>query len=348
MYHITADSMRLLQFDEKNLIASTVLPSMLSMLDQNKLNDDQKKQTAKDKLKIMKDVVRKRVYSNLPSGATNVNGVLTQVSAFGIKDAEVTNFEYRTFLNDLVIQGKFDDYLLAKPVDGGWKVLGIGEFEDVYFVSEKYNDFPAANMTRKGAELYCAWMTTSMKEAITKKEVKWSGTKMPTFRLPSNVEWIYAARGCDTTLQFPWGKYHNSVQNQRGCYLCDFNYSISKEKLDKEGPLMEKNNTKGCLSATMSTRAVVTTSGRSIDTLVTCPVYSYNPNEKGLYNTVGNVSEMVWSYDPANPTVQGAPRCMGGSWFSHVDNVLIEAPEQYVGVTDARAYIGFRIAMVIQ
>ncbi|HYV94325.1 MAG TPA: penicillin acylase family protein [Chitinophagales bacterium] len=43
MNHITADSMRLLQFDEKNLTASTVLPSMLALLDQSKLDDRQKK-----------------------------------------------------------------------------------------------------------------------------------------------------------------------------------------------------------------------------------------------------------------------------------------------------------------
>jgi formylglycine-generating enzyme required for sulfatase activity len=313
------------------------------------LNDADKKQIAKDKLKIMREVGKKKIYTNFPAGATNVNGVLTQVKPFGIKDAEITNFEYRTFLNDLLVQGKIDEYLLAKPVDGGWKALGINEFEGVYFVSESYNNFPACNMTRKGAELYCEWMTGSMKEAITKKDIKWSGTKMPVFRLPNNVEWIYAARACDTTIQHPWDGYTiNPVQNNIGCYLCDFNYSISKDKLAPEGPPMWKNNTKGCIAAKMSTRAVVTTSGRSIDTLVACPVYSYNPNNMSLYCTLGNVSEMVWTYDPANPAIHGDARSMGGSWFSHVDNVLIEAPEQYVGITDARAYIGFRTVMILQ
>jgi formylglycine-generating enzyme required for sulfatase activity len=313
------------------------------------LTEEQQKQTAKDKLKILKQVGKKNFYSSLPAGATNVNGVLTPVNAFIAKDAEITNFEYRTFLNDLIMQSKLDEYLLAAPVAGGWKSLGIGEFENVYFENTAYNEFPAANMTRKGAELFCEWMTTSFREAIAKKEVKWSGTKIPKFRLPSNVEWIYAARGCDTLLVYPWGKYsQRGVQNNRGCYLCDFNYSISKDKLEHEGPPMEKNNTKGCISAKMSTRAIVTSSGRSIDTLVTCPVYSYNPNQKMLYCTMGNVAEMVWTYDAANPTVHGAARSMGGSWYSHVDNVMIEAPEQYVGVTDARAYIGFRTVMVFE
>ncbi|HEU4716178.1 MAG TPA: hypothetical protein VFU15_00005, partial [Bacteroidia bacterium] len=72
---------------------------------------------------------------------------------------------------------------------------------------------------------------------------------------------------------------------------------------------------------------------------------SYNPNPTGQYCMAGNVSEMVWTSDPANPSVHGAARSMGGSWYSYVDNVHIEASEQYVGVTDARAYIGFRPLM---
>lgn len=43
MNHITMDSMRLLQFDEKNLIASTVLPAMLVLLDSAKMNEQQLK-----------------------------------------------------------------------------------------------------------------------------------------------------------------------------------------------------------------------------------------------------------------------------------------------------------------
>ncbi len=43
MTHITMDSMRLLQYDEKNLIAENVLPAMLALLDTVKLNDQQQK-----------------------------------------------------------------------------------------------------------------------------------------------------------------------------------------------------------------------------------------------------------------------------------------------------------------
>jgi hypothetical protein len=60
---------------------------------------------------------------------------------------------------------------------------------------------------------------------------------------------------------------------------------------------------------------------------------------------MGNASEMVWTYDVSNPSVKGAARSMGGSWYSDVNNILIDAPEQYVNVTDAKPFIGFRPMM---
>lgn len=42
MSHITSDSMRMLQFDAMNLLAQNALPSMLALLDQDKLNVEQK------------------------------------------------------------------------------------------------------------------------------------------------------------------------------------------------------------------------------------------------------------------------------------------------------------------
>src|ERR1041385_7935949 len=136
-------------------------PAILALTDTNEeiptLSEAVKKQTAKDKMKMIKDMAnpKKKVYGYIPMGTTKIDGAAVSIMAFYIKNSEVTNFEYRTFLNDLLMQGKYDDYLLAKPVSGGWKAAGIPMFEDKYFENEKYNDFPAVNMTRKGAELYC-------------------------------------------------------------------------------------------------------------------------------------------------------------------------------------------------
>jgi formylglycine-generating enzyme required for sulfatase activity len=307
------------------------------------LSDAEKKKTEKQKKKMLADIAKRKTYASLPKGATNLNGVLRQVSAFSVQKAEVTNLEYRTFLNDLLIEGKHDEYLLAQPVKDGWKTAGVPELEQAYFTSEKYNDFPAVNMSRKGAELYCEWLSRSMKDAITKKEVKWNGP-MPNFRLPSNLEWVYAARACDTTMQFPWGRViPDSVQNARGCFLCNFNYTVSVNNI-RTFPVCPGF---AKLKQSGKPRSVITSAGKAIDSLVTAPVYSYNPNEKGLYVCSGNVSEMVWTWDSANPTVPGEARSMGGNWNSFVENVKIEAAEQYVGQTAGSAMIGFRPVFVL-
>ncbi|MBI3509282.1 MAG: SUMF1/EgtB/PvdO family nonheme iron enzyme [Bacteroidetes bacterium] len=314
----------------------------LQYIDIPTLTEEQKIQTGKDKMKMMKNIARKKTYGNLPPGKTIVNGKMVNVDGFSIENSEVSNLEYRTFLNDLLVEGKDDEYLLAAPVKGQWKTAGIPEFEEVYFTSAKYNDFPAVSMTRKGAELYCEWLTESMKGAINSKQVKWSGDALPDFRLPSDAEWIYAARGCDSTaMKYPWGKFvPDSVQNKNGCFLCDFNYTSSKDYF--AGKHICAGYQK--LKQAGFNREIITTAGLAIDSLLTCPVYSYNPNSTGQYCMLGDVSEMVWTLE-AGSDQHGAPRAMGGNWNSYVDNIRIEAPEQYVGFTDASPMIGFRPAM---
>lgn len=306
------------------------------------LSEETKQQTAKDKQRILRTIGAKRSsFLLIPEGATNVDGKLTKVSSFSMKASEVTNLEYRTFLNDLLLQGRTEDYLIAQPVKNGWAAAGLPDFDNFYFTSKKYNDFPAVNMSRKGAQLYCEWLTASMKEAITNKEVKWSAGKMPDFRLPSNAEWIYAARGGDTTMMYPWGKVNpNSTQNRNGCFLCNFNYTASKATLGevKICAGYSKLHQRGY------PQPVVTTAGLAIDSLLTAPVYSYNPNDFGLYCMLGNVSEMVWAGSAAgeNP---GEARALGASWNTAVDNVKIESAEQYAGVNEGSAMIGFRPVM---
>lgn len=309
------------------------------------LSETEKKQTAKQKLQMMRNISKKKNYGSLPPGKVSVAGSMVNVNGFSIQNSEVTNLEYRTFLNDLLVQGKFEDYLLARPVSGGWKTIGVPAFENIYWQNSKYNDFPAVNMTRKGAELYCNWLTTSMKEAIERREVKWSGSKNPDFRIPTNAEWIYAARNCDsTTVKYPWARVvPDSVHNRRGCFLCNFNYKAS-ESYFKNVQICPGF---GKLKQGGFHQPIITTAGMAIDTLLTAPVFSYNPNEWGQYCMMGNVSEMVWTYQPDQTTSKSASvaRSMGGNWNSHVENVQIEAAEQYVGVTDASPMIGFRPMM---
>lgn len=306
------------------------------------LTAEQIKANNKRKLQMLRSISRKSSFSLVPAGASWRDGKKYEVSSFYMQSSEVSNWQYDVFLNDLIADGKTADYLIAKRVKGNWKTVGIPEFEDTYGYTEGFGKFPVLNIPRAGAELYCTWLSTEMNEAITNKEIKWNEGAKPDFRLPSDLEWLRAARGNDSTLQFPWGATVNALQNARGCYLCNFNYGISKAVLSTEGP----EGSKGCISTKPNTRAVITTAGRAIDTLVVAPEYSYNPTEFGHYLLMGNAAEMVWTYEADAPAKKGAPRAMGGSWYTHADNVRIESKEQFVGITEGNVNIGFRVVMI--
>ena len=110
-------------------------------------NHKQKKQM----LKALEKLDRK-VYSFLVSGSFDFNGKMTSVQAFIIQKTEVSNLEYRTFLFDLLIQGRKDEFLKAKPDQAMWTKL-LGEFnkpmEELYFSHAAYNDYPVVNGSRE-------------------------------------------------------------------------------------------------------------------------------------------------------------------------------------------------------
>jgi formylglycine-generating enzyme required for sulfatase activity len=179
-----------------------------------------------------------------------------------------------------------------------------------------------------------------MLEAIDTKTVKWTKSQRPKFRLPNSLEWVYAARGGDSSWVFPWGIESKGVQNARGCCYCNFNYSISKDQLRTEN-VECKPSQKG------PKYPILTSVGYMVDTFVTCPVFSYNPNLKGMYCFLGNAAEMVytWQAEPTNAALEA--RSMGGAWIDPVSNMRIEGPEQYRGITTGKAFIGFRPVMVL-
>lgn len=213
----------------------------------------------KQKAKMIKqlDKFDKKHYAFIPSGTYKTDNKSWSIQAFYMQTTEVTNLEYRTFLFDLLIQNKKDEFLQAKPDQSRWTKDYSYSYnkpmEEHYFSHDAYNDYPVVAISRKGAEMYCKWLTEEVNKQRNTEFIN-------DARLPNNYEWMYAASGGKENSAYPWGGPY--LRNSKGCYLA--NYKPLKDNYVDDGAFH------------------------------TAKVTSYMPNDFGLYCMSGNVAEMVY------------------------------------------------------
>ena len=186
-----------------------------------------------------------------------------------------------------------------------------------YFHHQSYGDYPVVGVSWEQANAFCNWRTKKKNDYLRGKK---GSIQVPNFRLPTEAEWEYAARGGLEFATYPWGS--GSTTSDRGCFLANFkpvrgNYSVD-------------------------------------GALYTMEADSFNANDYGLYNMAGNVSEWtntaynLSSYYMAstmNPNVEDRKNkrkiIRGGSW-KDVAYYLEVGSRDYEYADTARSYIGFR------
>ena len=186
-----------------------------------------------------------------------------------------------------------------------------------YFSHQAYQDYPVLGISWDQARAFCHWRTKRKNDYLATKKRK---TTVPDFRLPTEAEWEYAARGGLENPTYPWGGPYTS--NDRGCFLANFKPQRGDYALD--------------------------------GALYTVEAKSYNPNDYGLYNMAGNVSEwtdteyVAESYRMGatlNPSVRDGKNrkkvIRGGSW-KDVAYFLRVSTRDYEYADSTRSYIGFR------
>ena len=283
-------------------------------------------------------------YTFVPSGKINYMGQEHTVQAFFIQKTEVSNLEYRTFLYDLVIQGKFENYLKARVVPQSFYGLGyLDTLSRIYFTDPKYNDYPVVNIPRIGAVMYCQWLT----EEAGKEAMKEKGRDIiADLRLPMEEEWTLAARGGSDTM----------------IYAAPLNKLSQKKKIKNKGLEYTEYEANYNVKGLDFSKSPQDTS-KKMD--IIAPVYSYFPNKYDIYNMSGNVAEMVWAYDSLHPgkidpiKLRSLPadslkafftkrimslhaKTKGGSYNNTAEYLKIDGPDAYDEVRDASPYIGFR------
>lgn len=192
-----------------------------------------------------------------------------------------------------------------------------------YFWQPSYDEYPVVGVTWKQAYAFCIWRSNYLRDFL----VEQGESPVNDYRLPTEAEWEYAARGGYDLNMYPWGNYY--TRNQQGCFIANFK------------PLRGNYSDDGGVK--------------------TIAVASFDPNDYGLYDMAGNVAEWTMdAYDESayklshdlNPSYQynAKPndkparkrKCVrGGSW-KDVNLFLQASTRTYEYQDTARSYIGFR------
>jgi formylglycine-generating enzyme required for sulfatase activity len=250
-------------------------------------------------------------FAFVPSGTVAVDTSKLSVQAFFISKQEVTNLQYRTFLNDLKTKGDMASYNKAMIDSTKWRdKLSYNEpYVDYYFHHPAYDNYPVVNVPYEGAVLYCKW--------LTEKYQTEGGQVKTEFRLPYRAEWIMAARGGLQLCEYSWGGPY--MMGEKGKWLCNFkNYGAENIHFNAEKGIYEVIRDNRFFAGSLNDNADIT-----------APVDSYWANDYGLFNMCGNVAEMV----------QEKGIAVGGSWNSTGYDVRVESIMQYDG---PNASVGFR------
>ncbi|HEY9114933.1 MAG TPA: SUMF1/EgtB/PvdO family nonheme iron enzyme [Bacteroidales bacterium] len=193
-----------------------------------------------------------------------------------------------------------------------------------YFWHPAYDHYPVVGVNWRQARAFCVWRTEFLNSKMDKKKGE---SALSEFRLPTEAEWEWAARGGYALNPYPWGGPY--TRNEKGCFLANFK------------PL------RGNYIADGGLRTVV--------------VAHYPSNDWGLYDMAGNVAEWTNSaFDPASynftwdmnpnytynakdddPPVMKRKVVRGGSW-KDIAYYLQVTTRAYEYQDTAKCYIGFR------
>jgi gliding motility-associated lipoprotein GldK len=192
-----------------------------------------------------------------------------------------------------------------------------------YFWHPAYDNYPVVGVNWRQARAFCVWRTQLYNS--NKKNKK--DVVLSEFRLPTEAEWEWAARGGHLLTTYPWGGPF--TVNENGCFLANF------------------KPRRGNYVADGGLRTII--------------VGHYPPNDFGLYDMAGNVSEWTLSaYDPTSynftwdmnpnytynakeddPPVLKRKVIRGGSW-KDIKYYLQVFIRDYEYQDTTKSYIGFR------
>lgn len=192
-----------------------------------------------------------------------------------------------------------------------------------YFSHPAFGNYPVIGVSWKQAVAFCEWRTHYLNSWLDSKK----RAQESDFRLPTEAQWEYAARGGRSQTMYPWGSYY--LRNKKGCLMA--NFKPGRGNYPEDGGFY------------------------------TVRADSYWPNDFGLYCMSGNVAEWTssiyyegrnnfqhdmnpdvrWNAKDDDPPLMKRKIIRGGSW-KDVGYYLQSGTSTYDYQDSAKSYIGFR------
>jgi len=193
----------------------------------------------------------------------------------------------------------------------------------MYFWHPAYDHYPVVGVSWKQSVAFSVWRT-QLKNGYLRELGR---VIVNDYRLPTETEWEYASRGGLSSSPYPWGG--NYTRNYLGCFIANFK------------PLRGNYTDDGGIHSVI--------------------VAHYEPNEWGLYDMSGNVSEWTQTaFDESSysftgdantenyyraldddPIVMKRKVIRGGSW-KDIAYYMQNGTRTYEYQDSAKSYLGFR------
>ena len=243
----------------------------------------------------------------------------------------------------LTEEGRIVRETVTRPLTGDYDFLNtyivniypdttawINDFENaynepytrMYFSHAGYNEYPVVGVSWEQANAFANWRTDYLRRSLGKE-----GIYVEPYRLPTEAEWEYAARAGNSESAYPWEEM--LPMDERGCFYANFK--------PMEGDFVRDGH------------------------VITSQVGTFKPNDFGLYDMAGNVSEWTstaytesidrltsdlnpeYRYDAAkeDPYKMKRKIVRGGSWKDAAQNIRSDL-RMWEYQNEQRSYIGFR------